>query len=160
MENQIIYRSKKDSWLVLIIALVGLVLAGATTYQLFANGISHPPAWILLLSFLFFLAIILVFAYPVSYEITPPDLLIRSGLTRSRITLSSIEAVQPTRNPASSPALSLDRVQIDYKKKGELTFTLISPENKKDFLNELVQKTEGLQQREEGVIRLSESKDT
>ena len=96
----------------------------------------------------------------VSYEITPPDLLIRSGLTRSRITLSSIEAVQPTRNPASSPALSLDRLQIDYKKKGELTFTLISPENKKDFLNELVQKTEGLQHREEGVIRLSESKDT
>ena len=160
MENQIIHRSKKDSWLVLIIALVGLVLAGATTYQLFANGISHPPTWILLLSFLFFLAVILIFAYPISYEITPPDLLIRSGLTRSRITLSSIEAVQPTRNPVSSPALSLDRLQIDYRKNAKLTSTLISPERKDAFLNELLQKTEGLQLREDRIVRPSESEDT
>lgn len=112
MQDSIIHRSKKDLWLVLIIALVGLFLAGTTTYHLFTNGISHPPAWILLLSFLFYLAIVLIFVYPVSYEIKSPDLLIRSGLTRSRITLSSIEAVKPTRNPASSPALSLDRLQI------------------------------------------------
>jgi len=124
MENQIIYSSKKDLWLVLIIALVGLALAGATTYYLCANGIRHPLTWILLLGFLFFSAVVLICAYPVSYTITPSELLIRSGLTRYCITLSSIEAVQPTRNPLSSPALSLDRLQIDYRKKGKLTFEI------------------------------------
>jgi hypothetical protein len=159
MVTSIVHRSKTDSWIVLFVVSAGVLLAGAATHQLFTNGVSHPVTWILLLSLIFYISIILFFAYPVSYEITPPDLLIRSGLTKSRITLSSIESVQATRNPASSPALSLDRLQIDYTKKGKLTFTLISPENKKAFLNELVLKTEGLHLQEERIIRFSESRD-
>lgn len=159
MVISIVHRSKVDSWLALIVISAGVLLAGAATYQFFTKGMSHPATWILLLSLIFYIAIILIFAYPVSYEITPPDLLIRSGLTKSRIILSSIESVQATRNPASSPAWSLDRLQIDYKKKGKLTFTLISPENKNAFINELVQKTEGLQLRDERIIRFPESKD-
>ncbi|MCP4632187.1 MAG: PH domain-containing protein [candidate division Zixibacteria bacterium] len=158
MEISNVYKSKIDFLLILIIVSAGIVLAVAATNQYITEGISHPATWILLLSSIFYIAIILTFAYPVSYEISPPDLLIRSGLTKSRITLSSIEVVQPTRNPASSPALSLDRLKIDYKKQGKLAFTLISPEDKNAFMNELVQKTEGLQLREEGIIRFSESK--
>ena len=156
MVISIVHRSKVDSWLALVVISAGVLLAGDVTYQFFTKGMSHPATWILLLSLIFYIAIIIIFAYPVSYEIAPPDLLIRSGLTRSRITLSSIESVEPTRNPASSPALSLDRLQIDYKKKGKATFTLISPENKSAFLNELVQKSEGLQLQEERIIRISE----
>lgn len=156
METPVIHRSKKDTWLVSVVASAGLALGGAAAYQLLAHGIGHPPTWILLLAFLFYSAVVLIFAYPVSYEITPRDLLIRSGLTRSRIMLSSIETVQPTRSPISSPALSLDRLQIGYREKGKLTSTLISPENKDAFLNDLAQRAEGLQRRGDKITGTTE----
>ena len=157
MENRIRYNSKKDLRLVWLISLIGLVLIFATAYQLFTNGINHPPTLPLLVSLILLLSVVFLFAYPVSYEISPPDLLIRSGVTRFRIPLSSIESVQPSRNPYSSPALSLDRLKIDYKKKGKLCFILISPENKKGFLNELARKDPELRLQEEKIIRYSGS---
>jgi hypothetical protein len=153
MQNEMIYASKKDWWLMVIIAAAGLALAGAAAYQVSTNGLAHPASWILLLCLLFYLTVVLIFAYPVSYEIRPPDLLIRAGLTRSRITLSSIEAVSPTRDPASAPALSLDRLRIDYLKKGKPTFSLVSPEDKAAFLTNLVQSTDGLELRGNQMIR-------
>ena len=159
MQNEIIYTSKKDWWLMVIIAAAGLALVGGAAYQVSTNGLTHPASWILLLCLLFYLAVVLIFAYPVSYEIRPPDLLIRAGLTRSRITLSSIEAVSPTRNPASAPALSLDRLRIDYLKNGKSTFSLISPEEKTGFLTNLAQTTDGLELRGDQIVRPSMSKD-
>jgi hypothetical protein len=151
VQNEIIYASKKDWWLMVIIAAAGLSLVGAAAYQVSTNGLAHPASWILLLSLLFYVAVVLIFAYPVSYEIRPPDLLIRAGLTRSRITLSSIEAVSPTRDPTSAPALSLDRLRIDYLKKGKPAFSLVSPEDKVTFLTNLVQSTDGLELRGDQV---------
>jgi hypothetical protein len=160
METSTFYRSKKDPRIVLIIALAGLALACAAAYQVFANGIGHPPSWILILSFLFYFAVIMIFVYPVSYQIAPPNLIIRSGMTRFRIALSSIESVQPTRNPASSPALSLDRLRISYHHKGKPASTLISPQNKRAFLKELVATSDPLQLKNGEVIRLSGIEDT
>ena len=159
MQNQLVHYSRKDSWLVFIVVVAGLALAGAAACQVITNGLTHPASWILLVSLLFYVAVVLIFAYPVSYEIRPPDLLIRAGLTSSRITLSSIEAVSPTRNPASAPAWSLDRLRIDYRKKGKFTFTLVSPEDKAAFLTNLVQTTDGLELRDDHIIRPSTSTD-
>jgi hypothetical protein len=140
-----------------ILTATGLALAGAAAYQVSTNGLAYPASFILLLCLLFYLAVILIFAYPVSYEIRPPDLLVRAGLTRSRIALSSIEAVSPTRDPASAPALSLDRLRIDYLKKGKLTFSLVSPEDKAAFLTNLVLSTDGLELRGDQIIRSTTS---
>ncbi len=106
---------------------------------------------------MFYVTIILVFAYPVSYEITVSNLLVQSGLFRYRIPLSSIERVHPTRNPLSAPAWSLDRLRINYRKKGKITFALISPENKEAFLRELAQKASYLELRGDEVIRVAKS---
>jgi hypothetical protein len=159
MHNQIVYASKKDSWLVIIIAAAGLALSGAAAYQIITNGLIHPASWILLLSALFYLAIVFIFAYPVSYIIRSSDLVIRAGLTRSRIILSLIEVVKPTRNRVSSPALSLDRLGIGYLKKGKPAFVLVSPEDKAAFLKDLVQTTGGLELRGDRFIRSSADRD-
>jgi hypothetical protein len=153
------YPSKKDIWLVLVVAVAGFALFGATAHKLIFKGMEHPATWILMGTSIFYLAVILIVAYPVSYEIVPPYLVIRSGMFHSRIALSSIESVKPTRNPASAPAWSLDRLQIDYRKKGKHTFTLISPENKQFFLNELIQSTDGLRLQANEVVRTENSKD-
>jgi hypothetical protein len=153
------YPSKKDLWLILVVAVAGFALLGATVHNLIFKGLEHPAAWILMGTSIFYLAVIFGLAYPVSYEIAPPSLIIRSGLFSSRIALSSIESVKPTRNPLSAPAWSLDRLQINYRKKGRHTFTLVSPENKQSFLNELVQSTDGLRLQVDEVLRIENSKD-
>jgi hypothetical protein len=152
-KNPMTYPSKQDIWLILVVAVAGFALLGATAHNLFFKGINHPAAWILTGATILYLAVIFVLAYPVSYEIAPPFLIIRSGLFQSRIALSSIESVKPSRNPASAPAWSLDRLQINYQKKGKPAFTLVSPNNKQSFLNELIQSTGGLRLEADGVVR-------
>ena len=136
-----------------LIAAGGLATVCPAADRVSTNGLSYPASRIPLLIPLFYLAVVLIFAYPVSYEIRPPDLLIRSGLTRARITLSSIETVSPTRDSTGASALSLDRLRIDYLKKGKPTFSLVSPEDKAGFLRDLVQTTDGLELRGDQIVR-------
>jgi hypothetical protein len=148
-----IYKSKKDSWLVLIVLSAGLAVLGMGIYHFVTKGIHHPATWILGLTTLFYGAVILMLAYPVFYEIKPSGLRIRSGLfIQYEIPLSSIETVRPTRNPLSAPAWSLDRLQIIYRKDGRSTFALISPENKEFFLMELAGMAPHLQPERDELI--------
>jgi hypothetical protein len=73
------------------------------------------------------------------YEVTSSDLIIRFGPFRTTLPAASIVAIFPTRNPVSAPAPSLDRLRIDYRKNGELRFTLISPRDKEAFVRDLAQ---------------------
>lgn len=62
------------------------------------------------------------------------ELRVRCGPLRWQIPLDQIHNVEPTRNPMSSAALSLDRLRIDY---GRGKFVLVSPADKAGFLREL-----------------------
>ena len=77
------------------------------------------------------------------YELTDEVLKIRSGPIRSTIPLHTIEAIEPMRSPLSSPALSMDRLQIRYDRYG---FTMVSPEDKQRFIAELVSRAPSLQE--------------
>lgn len=70
------------------------------------------------------------------YTLTPQELLIASGPIQKRVPLASIISVAPSRNPLSSPALSLDRLEIRY---GKFDSVLISPADKAGFLTALHQ---------------------
>ncbi|MCZ2156874.1 MAG: PH domain-containing protein [Bryobacterales bacterium] len=59
---------------------------------------------------------------------------VRCGPLRWSIPLDHIHRVEPSRNSRSSPALSLDRLRIDY---GCGKFVLVSPEDKEGFLREI-----------------------
>jgi len=125
------FRSKVDTWLVLILvasALLVLVgvgaatrtgemsLAAATAAVLVAAGI---PAWIFTTT---------------RYDLSRGTLLVRSGPFRWSIPVADIKSITPTHNPLSSPALSLDRLRIEY---GQGRAVMISPNDKDAFLRAL-----------------------
>jgi hypothetical protein len=68
------------------------------------------------------------------YTFDDANLGVRCGPFAWRVPLGDIRAVTPTRNPLSSPALSLDRLRIDYGRRKSI---MISPEDKEGFLTEL-----------------------
>jgi hypothetical protein len=88
-----------------------------------------------------FVAFMLWIYYGTWYELTDTHLLIRSGPLRVTISLATIESVEPTRSPLSSPALSLDRLRIRYDRYG---FTMISPEHRDRFMAELMRREPAL----------------
>ena len=125
------FRSKVDTWIVLILgasALVVVVGVGMATRTgevsvvaavatvLVAAGI---PAWIFATT---------------RYDLSRESLIVRSGPFRWNIPLVDIKSVTPTRNPLSSPAFSLDRLRIEY---GQKRAVMISPSDKDAFLRDL-----------------------
>ncbi len=140
-----IYQTKKDSWLVLIIASGGVMLLVQAVNLIIVKGVHYTETWILCAASIFYFGILILLAYPVHYEITTATLEIRSGiLLHYKIPLSSIERVVPTRNPLSSPAWSLDRLRIDHVKNNTKRVVMISPKDKETFLLELIERTPSL----------------
>jgi hypothetical protein len=127
-----VYRSKIDAWM-LGVLLMGMAVA--------AFGISHlppampPPAR----GFAHAVAVIAI-GLPVwvllstRYALSPQTLSVRSGPFSWNISLASITAVAPSSSNLSSPALSMDRLRIDY---GGGKSLLISPRDQAKFLREL-----------------------
>ena len=71
------------------------------------------------------------------YLITDKDLKIKSGfMVNKTISIDTIREISESNNPLSSPANSLDRLEINYSPKGTI---LISPKNKVGFLNHLIE---------------------
>jgi Bacterial PH domain len=93
--------------------------------------------------------------WPLYYEITPTELVVRGGLLHWEIPLSSIQQVRPTHNMLASPALSLDRLRIEYSQNDKTRFMLVSPKDKSGFLRNLAQNAENLELRDDGIVRLT-----
>lgn len=127
-----VYRSKIDTWVAIL--LVGLpILTLFVSWKLIHEAV--PGQWFIVVPIL-----LLGVALPISllvstkYTITSDALWIRSGIFKWQIPLRDINTVVATRNPLSSPALSLDRIRIDY---GKGKSVMISPLNKDAFILEL-----------------------
>ena len=127
------YKSKKDTWLIMVIyggvwaslaECVTLAISGCPwifVTTLFALGVVLP-VWILQTTF---------------YVLDDEQLCVRSGPFGRSIPLTKIQSVKRTCSMLSSPALSLDRVQIRYDHLGIFSLVLISPENRDQFLADL-----------------------
>lgn len=84
--------------------------------------------------------VILVIWLPVFntyYVVENNTLIIKSLVFRWKINMNDITQIEPTHNPLSSPALSLDRLKISYMKNGRIAKVMISPKDKEGFLNTL-----------------------
>lgn len=127
-----IYRSAVDAWLVAVLAAGGLIamtagvslfVAGDATARGLAVVIvlvgAGLPLWILTTT---------------SYTLDEGVLLVRSGPVTRRVPIADITGVAPTRNPLSSPALSLDRLRIEVRGARPI---LISPSDRAGFLADL-----------------------
>lgn len=138
------YHSKQDWWVGVLVWGPLVLLVVVAGYQLTSGG-PEGQGQALALAALLYGGIMRALAHPVYYEIDPPALRIRSGLLHYSIPLAGIDSVRPTRNPLSAPALSLDRLRIDYRKGKKAAFALISPEDRAAFLRALASCTEGLE---------------
>lgn len=134
-----VYRSKIDWWM-------GLLLIGCIAFPLYGGVKTYleegTVSWILVLTELFMVALF-VPMLNMRYILYPDHMLIIC-LGKERIPYRNITGMRETHNPLSSAALSLDRLQIDYKNAaGGHNMTLISPVRKKEFM-EKVNKKRGL----------------
>lgn len=124
------YPSKIDWWLGLVLALAPLAcLVGALATVRAGEGIVVSFGGIA-----FITAIYLGLVFPMRYGVDDESLVVRFGLVRHRIAIAGITEVRPTRNPLSSPALSLDRLRIEYAGGKAI---MISPREREAFLADL-----------------------
>ncbi len=128
------YSSKVDGW----IAAVLMVPPMAVTYVM-ASGLwvgDINKAGVGAAAGLFVAMLYRSLILPIRYGIGEDCLIVCAGLTRRVIQTALIDRVCPSLNPLSSPALSLDRIRVQYRS-GLLGMILISPEPRAQFLSEL-----------------------
>jgi Na+/proline symporter len=128
-----IYKSKKDTWLMLITYLSSLVCLFASAF-VFSDEISIQN--IIIATLIFFVGCLfpLWLVTSLVYKINETMLIIICGPFRWRIEISSIKSITPSTDFLSSPALSLDRLLIVYD---DGKSVLVSPQNKEGFIADL-----------------------
>jgi Bacterial PH domain len=126
------YGSKIDTWLLAVsIAAVSIYL-----FLIFFALTAAPveQRWLILVSTIVGITIPLWFLLSTTYTLEPGRLVIRSGPFKWTHNPADIKQIVPTRNPLSSPTLSLDRLRIEFNDNRSV---MISPADKEDFLREL-----------------------
>jgi Bacterial PH domain len=127
-----IYRSKIDTWLLAVsIAAISICLF-LIFFALTAAAVEQR--WLILVSAIVGMTIQLWFLLSTTYTLEPGRLIIRSGPFKWTHNPADIKQIVPTRNPLSSPALSLDRLRIEFNDNRSV---MISPADKEGFLREL-----------------------
>ncbi|HSP17303.1 MAG TPA: PH domain-containing protein [Thermoanaerobaculia bacterium] len=128
------FESKRDLWIIVLLRVFPLVVLAivAVAWYLRHGDVRGPIAGVIVVigvELLFFESLF----RSTYYVIDGSTLLIRSSFLRWRIPIGEITAITPTRSAISSPALSLDRLRIDYSD----TFILVSPEKQGQFIEAL-----------------------
>lgn len=122
-----IYKSKISLALALPVALVLVV----TTLML-----AFQKSWSILAFMLVVDAFIVHLFFTTYYIVDEAVLKVKSGIfINQTIPIASIKSITETNNLLSSPALSLDRLEIRYRKYDRV---IVSPEDKGDFVDHLV----------------------
>ena len=129
------FNSKIDRWLLYL--LVAVIIFEIVILGIAASQVGEPLAAVgLVLAALALVALIGSCLMRTHYTVHGNELRIVSGPFRWKVPIDQIESVTATRNPLSSPALSLDRVQIQY---GSGRKIMISPRDRAGFLKAIGQ---------------------
>lgn len=139
----VIYKSKISGWIVVpVFSFLAIVLV-LTGY----NKIWIEFTFLLVLS-----AFVTYTLLTTNYTVAGEVLKIRCGfLYNTSIQISTIKKIAETNNPISSPASSLDRLEISYNKYDKV---LISPAHKMGFIIHLLKLNPAIE------IRLKEQQDS
>ncbi|MBI4559030.1 MAG: PH domain-containing protein [Candidatus Hydrogenedentes bacterium] len=146
----VVYPSKRD------IGIAAIVWAAATMILLAAGSLWAAPvslAFRLGMSALSAVstALLLWVLYGTRYTLTDQAIVIRAGPFRWTVPQESITEIYPTHNPLSSPACSLDRLYIRYRK--SRFGVMVSPKDKAAFLADVVARSPGLKLEGQRVVR-------
>ena len=128
------FKSKIDRWLLyLLIAVMVFEVVVMSAAATLADG--PLEATVLIMAALLIVALLGSMLIGTHYTVDGNTLRIRCGPFRWQVPVDAIESVEPTRNPLSSPALSLDRLRIQYGKQR----ILVSPVDKAGFMKAIGQ---------------------
>lgn len=113
---------------------------GLSSFGLFIGAVSAPVA-------------LLLFFFPVRYFLGDSQLVVRSGVLRWRIPVENILRAVRQRSIAPSPALSAERIRLDYSKGRRVKRIFLSPADRSGFLNDLALLDRGLAHDQNGLVR-------
>ena len=125
------FHTKIDWWILgFLIAMTGLLIQ--LLYTMYAKGTmveypEHTAVYILTI------AVIWWPVFNTRYIIENEALIIHSLFLKWHIPLANIQNISKTNNSISSPALSLDRLKIEYMKDGKIKQVLVSPRDQQAF---------------------------
>ncbi len=120
-----IFRSRVDAWYYILLMVIGGITLHAITRP--DSNVDEVGAAVL---------VVFVFALPIwllwstRYIVTDDLLAVRSGPFFWNIPREDIHSLAPSRSPLSSPALSLERIEISY---GDDKVLLVSPDDRRGF---------------------------
>jgi hypothetical protein len=127
-----VYRSKIDEWLFMALAVASLMAVGVCVPLLLYGSWGE---WLLAgLSVALGMGLPWWITLTTRYTVTQGFLDIRSGPFHWQVPLRQIKSITSIRSVLSSPALSLDRLKIDYS---DARSIMISPEDRERFLADL-----------------------
>ena len=133
--NRIFY-SKVDWWYYVLIAVMG----GWMVYLFWIKEIIVAFIFMAITSFM------IRMLTSIRYIVTSDDMLVieygLQFLKPVRIPLSDIVRIERKFNPISSPALSLDRIEVYFRKDKLVVSVCISPKNREDMVR-MLQKRNG-----------------
>jgi hypothetical protein len=139
---EVTYPSKRDAWIVvlLVVGVAGMVAAAVELW--------FSPMALIQKSLLVGLSVagavlILWILAGTDYTLTRTELRVRCGPFGTRVSLEAIDEITPSRDPLSSPALSLDRLHVKFR--GSRTGVRISPRDASGFLLAVAERDAGLE---------------
>lgn len=125
------FSSQRDPWLVALL-LGALALIGVSLVFAWVQG--RPAALGAIVVGLLGATLVLWVLCGTDSRVHAGELHVRSGPFRWRVPVAQIRAVEPTRSPLSSPALSLNRLRIRY---GDSKAVMVSPADREGFFEAL-----------------------
>ena len=125
-----IFKSKIDVWLILVCTLTVVGSLFASFSIVYKDAITIN---ILISAFIFLIGAVLPIwlILTTKYVVLDGYIKVSCGPFKWAVDISSISDVKETNNPLSSPALSLDRLEIHYNNGKRI---MVSPKNKIEFL--------------------------
>lgn len=131
-----VYRSKIDIWLFIVLLLTVAASLYACVELLRTDRNILSLAVISVLG----LALPVWLIAGTRYVLDSEKLVVHAGPFRWRVPLKDITSITPTHNPLASPALSLDRLRIEY---GQGKWVMISPRDREQLIADITARSSG-----------------
>ncbi|MEC6391420.1 PH domain-containing protein [Acinetobacter pittii] len=134
MDMSKVYKSSVDIWLIIVFLVCSIFIA----YQLLELIQTEGSLGKIIVNFIVLIVFLVIVWHPyftTKYTINDNKLFIKSGFFSWTVNINQIIDIKPEKSLNASPALSLDRIKITYKKGSDSKTILISPKDKDDFLS-------------------------
>lgn len=122
-----LFSSKRDLW-------VTIIIWGVSLFGIIIPLLNGDIIALLLMTLL--AALLLWFWFRTDYKIENDKIKIRYGPIRQTVHIKDIKLIVKAKTPLTSPALSMDRIQITC---GKFDIVSISPVNQQKFIDELLE---------------------